>query len=277
MDMTDIAAVVTGGASGLGRATAAMLAAAGGRVAVLDLASDEGRLFAESIGGVFGPIDVSQTNAIEGALGAAEQAHGVARVLVNCAGISLVAKTVGDDGRPCPSDVISRQIAINLTGTLEMLTRFAARLVSAEPLGEERGVIVNVASIAAFDGPAGQIAYAASKGGVISLTLPAARDLAPHRIRVMTIAPGMYGTNMVSMLDDEGKARLGGQVPFPNRLGKPEEFADLVGSIVRNPMLNGAVIRINGAHRLAAGIWQRTCISHLKGTKAKSQQADYQT
>ena len=254
MDIADIAAVVAGGASGLGRATATMLAAAGARVAVLDLESEQGRQFASSIGGVFLALDVTETDAIDAALAEAEQAHGVALALVNCAGISLVAKTVGDDGKPCPSDVISRQIAINLTGTIEMLTRFAARLVTAEPLGEERGVIVNVASIAGYDGPAGQLAYSASKGGVISLTLPAARDLAPHRIRVMTIAPGMYATNMVSMLDDAGKARLGAQVPFPNRLGHADEFADLVASIVRNPMLNGTVIRIDGAHRLPAGI-----------------------
>ena len=210
MDIDGISAVVTGGASGLGRATAAMLAAAGARVAVLDLPSAEGEAFAQSIGGAFVPLDVTQQDAIDGALISAEQAHGIARVLVNCAGISLVAKTVGNDGQSCPSDVIRRQVAINLVGTLEMLTHFAARLVTSEPLGEERGVIVNVASIAAYDGPGGQVAYAASKGGVVSLTLPAARDLAPHLIRVMTIAPGMYDTNMVSMLDDDGKARLGG-------------------------------------------------------------------
>ena len=254
MDISNIAAVVTGGASGLGRATAALLSAAGARVAVLDLPSNEGERFAKSIGGVFVSLDVTETDAIDPALTTAEQAHGVARVLANSAGISLVAKSVGDDGLPCPSAVISRQIAINLTGMIEMLTRFAARLATAEPLGEERGVIINIASIAAFDGPAGQIAYAASKGGVVSLTLPAARDLAPHRIRVMTIAPGMYETDMVAKLDDEGRAKLGAQVPFPNRLGRPEEFADLVGCIIRNPMLNGSVIRIDGAHRLPAGL-----------------------
>lgn len=254
MDITDIGAVVTGGASGLGRATAAMLAAAGARVAVLDLPGEEAAAFAASIGGIFVPLDVSETHQIDEALLAAAQAHGVARVLVNCAGISLVGRTIGDNGEPCPSGVISRQIAVNLTGTLEMLTRFAARLAKVEPIGEERGVIINVASIAAYDGPGGQVAYAASKGGVISLTLPAARDLAPYRIRVMTIAPGMYETSMVSMLDDAGKARLGGQVPFPNRLGYPEEFAQLVESVVRNPMLNGEVIRIDGAHRLPSGI-----------------------
>jgi len=253
MDINDIAAVVTGGGSGLGRATATMLAAGGARVAVLDLPSDEAREFAQSIGGVFVALDVCQTEIIDQALRAAETEHGIARVLVNCAGISLVAKTVGKDGLPCASDVISRQIAINLTGTIEMLTRFAARLVTAEPIGEERGVIINTASIAGFDGPAGQMAYAASKGGVISLTLPAARDLAPHQIRVMTVAPGMFETNMLSMLDDEGKARLVAQVPHPKRLGYPEEFAFLVGSIISNPMLNGSVIRIDGTHRLPAG------------------------
>jgi NAD(P)-dependent dehydrogenase (short-subunit alcohol dehydrogenase family) len=250
MDISNISALVTGGASGLGRATAAMLAKSGARVAVLDLDSEQGRAFADSIGGVFVPLDISKTDAIDTALSAAEQAHGIARILVNCAGISLVAKTVGDDGLPCPSEIISRQIAINLSGTIEMLTRFAARLATAEPLHDERGVIINVASIAAYDGPAGQLAYAASKGGIISLTLPAARDLAPHRIRVMTIAPGMFETNMVSMLDAAGKARLGGQVPFPNRLGEPNEFADLVHHIIGNPMLNGSVIRLDGAHRL---------------------------
>lgn len=254
MDISNIAAVVTGGASGLGRATAAMLAAAGARVAIFDLPNSAGDAFAESIDGLFVPLDVSQTDAIDAALATAEQAHGIARILVNCAGVSLVATTVGDDGSPCPSEVISKQIAINLVGTMEMLTRFSARLATAPPLAEERGVIVNVASIAAYDGAAGQLAYAASKGGIVSLTLPAARDLARHGIRVMAIAPGMYETTMLSMLDPAGKELLGGQVPFPKRLGRPDEFASLVESIIRNPMLNGSVIRIDGAHRLPAGI-----------------------
>ena len=250
MEITGIAAIVTGGASGLGRATAEMLAKAGAKVAILDLPGEAGQQFAKDIGGLFIPLDVSDTDSIELALDQACAAHGVARVLVNAAGVTELGKTVGSDGLPCSSAMIRRMIDINLVGTLDMLTRFAARLAKAEPLDEERGVIINVASIAAYDGPSGQLAYAASKGGVVALTLPAARDLAPHAIRVMTIAPGMYRTNMVAMLDEAGKERLGKQVPFPNRLGKPEEFARLVGSIIANPMLNGEVIRIDGAHRL---------------------------
>lgn len=252
MEITGIAAVVTGGASGLGRATARMLAASGAKVAILDVAGEAGGQFAQEIGALYIALDVTDTASIASALGQAEAAHGIARVLVNAAGVTQLGKTIGADGQPCPSAMIRRMIDINLVGTLDMLTHFAARLATAEPLGEERGVIINVASIAAYDGPSGQLAYAASKGGVVALTLPAARDLAPHAIRVMTIAPGMYRTNMVAMLDEAGKERLGKQVPFPNRLGRPEEFARLVASIIANPMLNGEVIRIDGAHRLSA-------------------------
>jgi NAD(P)-dependent dehydrogenase (short-subunit alcohol dehydrogenase family) len=145
---------------------------------------------------------------------------------------------------------VQRNVEVNLLGTIYALSQFAARLAREAPLGEERGVIVNTASIAAFDGQVGQMAYAAAKGGVVGLTLPAARDLAPHAIRVVTIAPGMFRTGMVGMLTEEGKDRLGAQAPFPNRLGRPEEFAALVASIIENPMLNGEVIRLDAAHRL---------------------------
>ncbi len=252
MDISGIAAIVTGGASGLGRATAQSLATGGARVAILDVADEAGEEFAREIGGIYIRLDVTDTASIASALATAEEAHGVARVLVNAAGVTQLGKAVGADGMPCPSEMIRRMIGINLVGTLEMLTHFAARLVTTEAVGEERGVIINVASIAAYDGPSGQLAYAASKGGVVSLTLPAARDLAPYGIRVMTIAPGMYRTNMVAMLDEAGKELLGQQVPFPNRLGNPEEFAQLVGAIIANSMLNGEVIRIDGAHRLPA-------------------------
>ena len=251
MRMTDIAAIVTGGASGLGEATAAMLAEAGARVTIFDLNADIGAATAARIGGRFARVDVTDDQGVADALAEAEQAHGVARVLVNCAGIAPAVKTVGKDGTPHPLDLFRKTVEINLVGSFNIISKFAARLAAAEPIGEERGVIVNTASVAAYDGQVGQVAYAASKGGIVGLTLPVARDLAQHRIRVMTIAPGIFLTPMLMGLPQAAQDSLGTQVPHPSRLGRPEEYAQLIASIIANPMLNGEVIRLDGAIRMA--------------------------
>jgi NAD(P)-dependent dehydrogenase (short-subunit alcohol dehydrogenase family) len=251
MDLNDIAAIVTGGASGLGGATAEMLAARGAKVAIFDLNEEVGRAQAETIGGLFVKADVASDDSVSEAIALAEEAHGVARVLVNCAGIAPAIKTVGKDGAPHALDAFRRTVEINLIGTFNVLSRFAARLCTIDPIGEERGVIVNTASVAAFDGQIGQPAYGASKAGVVGLTLPVARDLALQRIRVVAIAPGIFLTPMLMGLPQAAQDSLGTQVPHPSRLGRPEEYAQLVESIIRNPMLNGEVIRLDGAIRMA--------------------------
>ncbi len=251
MEVNGVAAIVTGGAQGLGGATAAMLAGAGARVAIFDLNDEAGKAHAERIGGTFVRADVTDEASVEAGLAEAEAAHGVARILVNCAGIAPAIKTVGKDNRPHPIDAFRKAIEINLIGTFIVLSRFAARLIPADPIGEERGVIVNTASVAAYDGQIGQAAYSSSKGGVVGMTLPVARDLAQHRIRVMTIAPGIFLTPMLLGLPQAAQDSLGTQVPHPSRLGKPEEYAQLVEAIIANPMLNGEVIRLDGAIRMA--------------------------
>ena len=251
MRMTDIAAIVTGGASGLGEATAAMLATAGARVTIFDLNAEIVEATATRIGGRFARVDVTDDQGVADALAEAEQMHSVARVLVNCAGIAPAVKTVGKDGTPHPLDLFRKTVEINLVGSFNMISKFAARLAAAEPIGEERGVIVNTASVAAYDGQVGQVAYAASKGGIVGLTLPVARYLAQHRIRVMTIAPGIFLTPMLMGLPQAAQDSLGTQEPHPSRLGRPEEYAQLVASIIANPMLNGEVIRLDGAIRMA--------------------------
>jgi len=247
---SSIAAIVTGGASGLGGATAAALAASGARVAIFDLNEEAGRRHADAIGGIFCQTNVTDEASIDAALDAAEQAHGVARILVNCAGIAPTIKTVGRENLPHPLGAFRSAIEINLIGSFAASSHFAARLAGAEPIGEERGVIINTASVAAYDGQIGQVAYAASKGGIVGLTLPMARDLAQHRIRVVTIAPGIFLTPMLMGLPQAAQDSLGTQVPHPSRLGRPEEYAQLVGSIIANPMLNGEVIRLDGAIRM---------------------------
>ncbi len=251
MDIKDMAAIVTGGASGLGNATAKMLAANGGRVAIFDMNEEAGKAAADEIGGVFHATNVADDASVAAALDAVEADHGVARILVNCAGIAPAVKTVGRDNVPHALDVYRKTIEVNLIGTFNMISKFAARLAATDPLGEERGVIVNTASVAAYDGQIGQAAYASSKGGVVGMTLPVARDLSQHLIRVMTIAPGIFWTPMLAGLPEAAQESLGQQVPHPSRLGKPEEYAQLVESIVRNPMLNGEVIRLDGAIRMA--------------------------
>lgn len=252
MHIRDVAAIVTGGASGLGKATAEMLTAQGAKVAIFDLNEDAGRATAQALGGIYVAVDVADENSVAAGLETAEQAHGVARILVNCAGIAPAAKTVGKENLPHPLDMFARTVTINLIGSFNMIAQFSARLAALDAVDGERGVIVNTASVAAYDGQMGQAAYAASKGGVVGMTLPIARDLASHQIRVMTIAPGIFLTPMVEGFPQHVQDALGAMVPHPSRLGRPAEYAQLVESIVRNPMLNGEVIRLDGAIRMAA-------------------------
>ena len=251
MDARGTAAIVTGGASGLGGATAARLAKAGAKVTIFDLNEELGRKHASEIGGHFVQVNVVDEAAVDAALAEAEGLHGKARICVNCAGIGPPAKVIARDGSPLPLADFNKIIQINLIGTFNVLSKFAARLHTAAPLGEERGVIVNTASVAAFDGQIGQPAYAASKGGIVGMTLPIARELARFGIRVVTIAPGLFLTPLMGSLPKEAQDSLGAQVPFPSRLGHPDEYAMMVEAIVANPMLNGETIRLDGAIRMA--------------------------
>ncbi len=251
MQIDSVPAIVTGGASGLGGATAALLARAGARVTILDRNAAAGASHAASIGAEFIELDVTNETEVAAALDEAEARHGTARILVNAAGIVHGEKTVGRDFAPHAQASFSRVITVNLIGSFTVATQFAARLAQTEPLGEERGVIINTASVAAQDGQIGQIAYAASKAGIVGLTLPMARDLAQYGIRVCTIAPGIFWTPMLAGMKPEIQESLGKQVPFPSRLGRPDEYADLVRAIIGNPMLNGETIRLDGAIRLA--------------------------
>jgi NAD(P)-dependent dehydrogenase (short-subunit alcohol dehydrogenase family) len=251
LDINGLAAIVTGGASGLGGATAARLAARGAKVTLFDLNGDLGNAHAAAIGARFTRVDVTDEAAVADAIAEAEAVNGKARILVNCAGIGPPAKVIARDGSPIPLADFTRIVNINLFGTFNVLSKFAAALHTADAIGEERGVIVNTASVAAFDGQIGQAAYAASKGGVVGMTLPIARELARYGIRVMTIAPGLFMTPLLASLPQEAQDSLGQQVPFPSRLGAPDEYATLVESIVINPMLNGEVIRLDGAIRMA--------------------------
>ncbi len=250
MQIKGLAAIVTGGASGLGAATAEMLAKEGAKVTLFDMNEEVGQAHAEKIGGTFIKVNVTDTANVVEAIAAAEAKNGVARILVNCAGIATGAKTVGRENAPHPMDQFRRTIEINLIGTYNVITHFAARLAATDPVGEERGVIINTASVAAFEGQVGQAAYSASKGGVVGMTLPIARDLAPLGIRVMGIAPGIFYTPMMAGLPQNVQDSLGSQVPFPSRLGQPSEYAQLAQSIINNPMLNGDVIRLDGAIRM---------------------------
>ncbi len=251
MDIKGTTAIVTGGASGLGGATAAHLAALGAKVTLFDLNVQLGQAHARAIGAHFVAVDVTDEAAVQGALLEAERAQGKARILVNCAGIGTPGKVIDREGKPLPLEDFARTININLVGTFNVLSKFAALLHQAEPLGEERGVIINTASVAAYEGQIGQPAYAASKGGVVGMTLPIARELARFGIRVVTIAPGIFLTPLLAGLSQEVQESLGKQVPFPPRLGRPEEYAWLAESIIRNPMLNGETIRLDGAIRMA--------------------------
>lgn len=252
MQINSVAAVVTGGASGLGGATAARLSAAGAKVTILDLNEDQGEAHAKRIGGFFRKVDVTDDIGVANALDEAEAVNGKARILVNCAGIGPPGKVVGRDGKALPLNEFTKIVSINLIGTFNVLSQFAERLLTADPLeGGERGVIINTASVAAFDGQIGQPAYAASKAGIAGMTLPIAREFARAGVRVMTIAPGLFLTPLLATLPQEAQDSLGAQVPFPNRLGDPDEYAQLVEAIVTNPMLNGETIRLDGAIRMA--------------------------
>jgi NAD(P)-dependent dehydrogenase (short-subunit alcohol dehydrogenase family) len=243
--------IITGGASGLGAATARMLAQAGGKVVLADVQEEAGRALAMELNGVFVHCDV--TSEADGqAVVATATGLGTLRGLVNCAGIAPAAKTVGKDG-PHALDLFQRVVAINLVGTFNMARLAAAAIGQTAPLENgERGVIINTASVAAYDGQIGQAAYASSKAAVAGLTLPMARDLARSGIRVMAIAPGIFETPMMLGMPQEVRDALGAMVPFPPRLGKPDEYAQLVRAIVENPMLNGEVIRLDGAIRMQA-------------------------
>src|SRR5215467_8561401 len=251
MDIHGQAAIVTGGASGLGAATARALAAAGARVAVLDLNEQAAVNVATEIGGLAAPCDVAGSEDVKEALKAATSAHGPARILVNCAGIGPAKRIVGRDG-PMPLAEFERVIRVNLIGTFNCLRLAGASMMALEALADgERGVIVSTSSVAAFEGQIGQAAYSASKGAVAALTMPAAREFAQFGIRVLAIAPGIFRTPMMHALPQKAQDSLGASVPFPKRLGEPGEFAELVLHIVRNCYLNGEVIRLDGALRMA--------------------------
>ena len=251
MEIKGQAAIVTGGASGLGAATARALAASGAKVAIVDVNEKAAAEVAADVKGVGVTCDVADSASGEAAVKKAAAAHGPARILVNCAGVGPAKRIVGRDGPMALADY-ERVIRINLIGTFNMMRLVAAAMQSTEPLpGGERGVIVSTASVAAFEGQIGQAAYSASKGGVAALTIPAARELAQFGIRVMAIAPGIFGTPMLRALPQAAQDSLGASVPFPKRLGEPREFADLVLTIVRSNYLNGEVIRLDGALRMA--------------------------
>lgn len=250
MDINGVSAIVTGGGSGLGEATARALAAKGAKVAIIDLQDDKARAVAADIGGIAVRADVTSEADIRAALAAAAEAHGVVRIAVNCAGVAPAARVVGKKG-PHPLEQFQKVVNINLVGTFNVIRLVAEGLMEADPVGEERGVIVNTASVAAFDGQIGQAAYAASKAGVADMTLPVARDLAQYGVRVCTIAPGLFLTPMLLGLPEEAQKSLGQQSPFPSRLGNPSEYASLAVQIVENPMLNGETIRLDAAIRMA--------------------------
>lgn len=248
----EIAAIVTGGASGLGEATARALAGKGVRVALFDMKKDAGVAVAKDIEGMFIEVDVSNPESVAAGVAAAAEEIGTPRICVNCAGVAPAQKTVSK-GVIHDAALFQKVININLVGTFNVASHTAQLMAAADPLtvDGERGVIVNTASVAAFDGQIGQVAYGTSKAGVAGMTLPMARDLSRDGIRVMTIAPGIFGTPMLMAMPEEVQDALGKQVPFPSRLGKPEEYANLVMAIAENEMMNGETIRLDGAIRMA--------------------------
>ena len=245
-------AVVTGGASGLGAATAEALAGAGLKVALFDLNEALGEALAAKLGGIYQKVDVSDAAQVKAGFAAVKEKLGVPRVLVNCAGIGPAAKTVSR-GEPHDPEMFSKVIGVNLIGSFHCASEAAAGMVASDPTAPDgqRGVIVNTASVAAYEGQIGQVAYAASKGGIVGMTLPMARDLSDKGVRVCTIAPGLFLTPLLEGLPQDVQDSLGAQVPFPSRLGQPAEYAKLVCAILDNPMLNGEVIRLDGAIRMA--------------------------
>jgi NAD(P)-dependent dehydrogenase (short-subunit alcohol dehydrogenase family) len=249
MRISGAAAIVTGGVSGLGRATAEALAAKGARVAVFDLNPGAAEEAAKAIGGVALVGDVADEASASAAIAKAEAAHGPARILVNCAGIGTATRVVGRDG-PHPLAVFERVIRVNLVGSFNMIRLVAAAMDKLEPIDGERGVVISTASVAAYEGQIGQAAYSASKGGVVAMTLPIARELARTGVRVNAIAPGIFMTPMLAGLPQAAQESLGAAVPFPPRLGQPAEYAALAVHIVENGYINGETIRIDGALRM---------------------------
>ncbi|MCF6507199.1 SDR family NAD(P)-dependent oxidoreductase [Blastococcus sp. MG754426] len=250
----DVAAVVSGGASGLGEATARALAARGAAVTIMDLNEERGRALAAELGGhtTFVRTDVTDEASVEAAVAEATGKDRPLRIAVSCAGIGLAQRTVGRDGAPHELAGFTRVLGVNLVGTFNVLRLAAAAMARTEPGEEgERGVVVNTASIAAYDGQIGQLAYSASKGGVVGMTLPAARDLSSVGVRVCTIAPGLVDTPLLGSLPEEARAALSAGIPFPKRLGRPSDFAELALAIVENGYLNGEVVRMDGALRMA--------------------------
>ncbi len=252
MNIQGHAALVTGGGSGLGEATARELARLGAKVAVLDVNLENAKRVAADIGGVALQCDITNTESLQTAIDQAAAAHGPARILMNIAGIGSAKRVVGKDGSAAPLEDFAKVVTVNLIGTYNASRLFAAACAKLDPLEDgERGVMVFTASVAAFDGQVGQQAYSASKGGLVGMTLPMARDLAQHGIRVCTIAPGLFSTPLMRTLPEPVQASLAASIPFPPRLGKPEEFAALAAHIVTNTHLNGEVIRLDGALRMA--------------------------
>ncbi|HEX3548735.1 MAG TPA: SDR family NAD(P)-dependent oxidoreductase [Candidatus Elarobacter sp.] len=251
MNVAGTTAIVTGGASGLGAATARRLASLGARVGVLDRDAERAHAVAAEIGGVAAQCDVSDAGGVAAALETLREAHGVARILVNCAGIGTARRMIGRDG-PMPLEEFERVIRVNLIGTFNVTRLAAAPMTALEPLADgERGVVIMTASVAAYEGQIGQAAYAASKGGIVALTLPLARELAQFGVRVMTIAPGLFETPLLGELPPETQASLGASIPFPKRLGSADEYAQLAIACCENPFLNGETIRLDGALRMA--------------------------
>jgi NAD(P)-dependent dehydrogenase (short-subunit alcohol dehydrogenase family) len=257
MDINGAAAIVTGAASGLGEATARELARRGAKLAIFDRDIAKGTKVAGEIGGVFCEVDVTSDDKVKAAFEKARSAHGQERILVNCAGVATAAKTVGRDketkaAKFYPLQQFELTISINLIGTFRCIANAALGMVDLEPLRDgERGVIINTASVAAEDGQIGQAAYSASKGGVLSMTLPIARDLMNDGVRVNTILPGVFKTPMVAMMPENVQEALGAQVPFPKRLGQPEEYARLACFLIENPYMNAAAVRLDGGIRMA--------------------------
>lgn len=252
MNIQGHAALVTGGGSGLGEATARELARLGAKVAVLDVNLDNAKRVASEINGIACHCDITNTESLQVAMDTAAAAHGPARILMNIAGIGSAKRVVGKDGSAAPLEDFAKVVTVNLIGTYNASRLFAAACAKLDPLEDgERGVMVFTASVAAFDGQVGQQAYSASKGGLVGMTLPMARDLAQHGIRVCTIAPGLFSTPLMRTLPEPVQVSLAASIPFPPRLGKPEEFASLAAYIVTNTHLNGEVIRLDGALRMA--------------------------
>ena len=253
MEITQCAVLISGGGSGMGEATARRLHQQGAKIAILDINKESAKKVADDIQGIAYHCDVTDEESVRHALEEAEKIHGPARILVQCAGILNSRRMVNREG-PMPLSEFERIIRVNLIGSFNLMRLASERMLTLEPLldSKERGVIINTASIAAFEGQIGQIAYSASKGGIVSMTLPAARELAPFGIRVVTIAPGLVDTPLFQSLSEKARADLAESVPFPKRLAHPDEYAKLVAHVIENVMLNGEVIRLDGALRLQA-------------------------